>query len=106
MIFKKLISLALLATAMLQVVYGTPASARGHHGYHQHARAGHGSHHRSNVTYGGGYYTNVDGRSVHRPVFTSRAPDGASARCGDGSYSFSLHRRGTCSHHGGVARWL
>jgi len=106
MIFKKVISLALLAIAVLQVVYGTPASARDHHGHHHHARAGYGSHHRSNVIYGGGYYTNVDGRSVHRPVFTSRAPDGASARCGDGSYSFSLHRRGTCSHHGGVARWL
>lgn len=106
MIFKKVISLALLATAVPQVVCGSPAIARGHHGHHQHARAGHGNHHRSTVTYGGGYYNNVDGRSVHRPVFTSRAPDGASARCGDGSYSFSLHRRGTCSHHGGVARWL
>jgi hypothetical protein len=25
--------------------------------------------------------------------------------CADGTYSFSQHRRGTCSHHGGVARW-
>lgn len=29
-----------------------------------------------------------------------------SAICRDGTYSFSAHRRGTCSHHGGVARWL
>lgn len=28
------------------------------------------------------------------------------ARCGDGTYSYSAHRRGTCSHHGGVAQWL
>src|SRR5262249_33210025 len=27
------------------------------------------------------------------------------ARCRDGSYSYSAHRRGTCSHHGGVAIW-
>ena len=36
----------------------------------------------------------------------SAAPAGASARCRDGTYSFSAHRRGTCSHHGGVAQWL
>jgi len=30
---------------------------------------------------------------------------GASAKCGDGSLSYSAHRRGTCSHHGGVAVW-
>jgi len=33
-------------------------------------------------------------------------PPGASARCRDGTYSFSAHRSGTCSHHGGVAVWL
>jgi 5-methylcytosine-specific restriction endonuclease McrA len=26
--------------------------------------------------------------------------------CRDGTYSFSAHRSGTCSHHGGVAKWL
>ncbi|MEU3752341.1 DUF3761 domain-containing protein [Streptomyces olivoreticuli] len=31
---------------------------------------------------------------------------GASAVCNDGSASYSAHRRGTCSHHGGVAQWL
>ncbi|WP_202630539.1 DUF3761 domain-containing protein [Deinococcus alpinitundrae] len=30
-------------------------------------------------------------------------PAGAPAQCRDGSDSFSTHRRGTCSHHGGVA---
>ncbi len=33
-------------------------------------------------------------------------PYGATAVCGDGTYSFSQHRQGTCSHHGGVAQWL
>ena len=28
------------------------------------------------------------------------------ARCRDGSHSFSFRRRGTCSHHGGVADFL
>ena len=40
-----------------------------------------------------------------RPV-TPAAPLGATAICNDGSYSFSQHRSGTCSHHGGVAVWL
>jgi Protein of unknown function (DUF3761) len=53
----------------------------------------------------GRYYTNVEGRRVHSPVFARSAPAGATARCADGSYSFSRHRRGTCSHHGGVAVW-
>ena len=55
---------------------------------------------------GSSYYTNVSGHHVHRPVFTSHAPRGASAHCADGSYSFSEHASGTCSHHGGVATWL
>lgn len=32
-------------------------------------------------------------------------PNGATARCRDGSLSYSQSRRGTCSHHGGVADW-
>src|SRR5947207_10880315 len=34
------------------------------------------------------------------------APAGATAHCNDGTYSYSQHRSGTCSHHGGVAQWL
>lgn len=30
---------------------------------------------------------------------------GATAKCRDGSLSYSRNRRGTCSHHGGVAVW-
>ena len=40
------------------------------------------------------------------PALASSPPPGATARCRDGSYSFSQHRSGTCSHHGGVATWL
>lgn len=32
-------------------------------------------------------------------------PGGATAKCRDGSMSFSKHRSGTCSRHGGVAQW-
>lgn len=52
------------------------------------------------------YYTNVDGNTVHSPAYSRTIPEGASARCGDGTYSFSQHRQGTCSHHGGVSEWL
>src|SRR5438309_11555177 len=34
------------------------------------------------------------------------APAGATALCRDGTYSFSKHHSGTCSHHGGVAMWF
>lgn len=36
----------------------------------------------------------------------SGAPDGATATCRDGTYSYSQHRSGTCSHHGGVEDWF
>ena len=53
------------------------------------------------------HYTNSDGQRVHSPAYSpGGAPAGASAVCRDGTYSFSQHRSGTCSHHGGVARWL
>lgn len=51
-------------------------------------------------------YVNSRGNCVRRPVQSNSVPRGASAQCRDGSYSFSQSRRGTCSHHGGVARWL
>lgn len=53
-----------------------------------------------------GYYRNSTGRCVQRPVRSNTAPAGATARCRDGTYSFSQSRRGTCSGHGGVASWL
>lgn len=53
-----------------------------------------------------GTYTNSKGQTVPRPENCSVPPKGATAQCRDGSYSFSQTRRGTCSHHGGVAKWL
>jgi hypothetical protein len=55
-----------------------------------------------------GTYVNRDGVVVHDPAHTvsGAVPPGASAQCRDGSYSFSLHHSGTCSHHGGVSQWI
>lgn len=53
-----------------------------------------------------GSYVNAAGNTVCRPEVSSSAPSGATAKCGDGTYSFSQSRRGTCSSHGGVAAWL
>jgi hypothetical protein len=55
---------------------------------------------------GAGYYRNARGNCVRRPVRGPRPPEGATARCRDGTYSYSQSRRGTCSWHGGVAQWL
>lgn len=52
------------------------------------------------------YYTNSNGTKVHIPVYKEIVPVGSTARCRDSSYSYSQHRRGTCSHHGGVSSWL
>ncbi|EOD67853.1 DUF3761 domain-containing protein [Amycolatopsis vancoresmycina] len=49
------------------------------------------------------YYRNSDGNCVHRP---GDNPSGATAVCKDGTYSYSQHRSGTCSGHGGVRSWL
>lgn len=53
-----------------------------------------------------GTYVNSAGNTVCRPENSPTAPAGATAECSDGTYSFSESRSGTCSHHGGVARWL
>lgn len=52
---------------------------------------------------GSDYYRNSSGNCVHRP---DSSPSGATAQCNDGSYSYSQHRSGTCSRHGGVKQWL
>jgi uncharacterized protein YraI len=52
------------------------------------------------------YYTNSVGERVQSPTYYNNTPSGATAVCNDGTYSFSRSRRGTCSHHGGVRRWL
>ncbi len=55
-----------------------------------------------------GHYTNSSGAVVHSPAhtITGQAPAGASAKCRDGTFSFSQHHRGTCARHGGVDAWL
>ena len=55
-----------------------------------------------------GHYVNKAGQDVHSPAKSvdGQVPAGASAKCRDGSYSFSKSRRGTCSGHGGGANWL
>jgi hypothetical protein len=93
-----MIRTALLCLGLLTASATTPAFARSHD-----------FHHHFTHSYGpseGRHYTNVDGNSVHSPIASDRAPSGASAHCSDGSWSFSQHHSGTCSHHGGVAGWL
>lgn len=90
---------------VLSISFCAPALGlqRARHGRHAAARA---RQHRRIPVRAGRYYTNVDGERVPSPVHSRSVPAGATARCGDGTYSFSRHRRGTCSHHGGVAQWL
>ena len=44
--------------------------------------------------------------STMMPPSNTNPPAGATAQCKDGTYSFSASRSGTCSSHGGVAKWL
>jgi len=45
--------------------------------------------------------------SAKSPTGGSTTTSGsATARCDDGTLSYSQHRSGTCSHHGGVATWI
>ena len=56
-----------------------------------------------------GTYTNSDGHVVPRPCGnwkTDPQSPGATAKCRDGTYSFSQHHSGACSGHGGVAGFL
>ncbi len=82
----------LLSLLLTIVLLGAPALAQ----KYRHTHRGSTSH----------TYTNVEGRRVRSPIRRSSVPAGASAQCRDGSYSFSQHRQGTCSHHGGMAKWL
>jgi uncharacterized protein YraI len=65
-----------------------------------------GKGYKGNSSSSGGYYTNSDGERVPSPRYSEKIPAGATALCRDGTYSFSRNRKGTCSHHGGVARWI
>jgi hypothetical protein len=58
-----------------------------------------------------GYYTTRSGEQVPRPCGNWRndatPPTAATARCRDGSWSWSRHSYfwGTCSYHGGVENY-
>jgi hypothetical protein len=66
---------------------------------------------RAYLKYGGrgvptvyfGTYASAGSSSTSTSTSTS---GGATARCVDGTLSYSAHRSGTCSHHGGVAEWI
>ena len=53
-------------------------------------------------------YINSQGEWGPSPTRTAdgKPPEGATAHCRDGTFSFSRTRQGTCSHPGGVAEWL
>ncbi|KPC52772.1 DUF3761 domain-containing protein [Amantichitinum ursilacus] len=55
-----------------------------------------------------GTFINQAGHVVRKaaPVVAGSAPAGATAHCGDNTYSFDQGRRGACRRHGGVADWL
>ena len=91
-----------LASAMF---VGAGAEARDSTGYIHHARSYQGGE-TDLIRHSG--YKNSYGHEVHSPsrTFSGLAPSGASAHCRDGSYSFSEHHQGTCSHHGGVSNWM
>jgi Protein of unknown function (DUF3761) len=50
------------------------------------------------------HYVNSSGHLVHSPSCGEERQK-PTADCRDGSFSFSEHHPGTCSHHGGVAHW-
>jgi|GEM_PF-2318822 hypothetical protein len=52
-----------------------------------------------------GTYVNSKGETVKRPENCSGVPQGATAQCRDGSYSFSHSRSGTCSHQSNCISW-
>jgi hypothetical protein len=51
-------------------------------------------------------YENKYHHPRHVPSPSRGVPEGATARCRDGAYSFSEHRSGTCSGHQGVDQWM
>jgi hypothetical protein len=52
-----------------------------------------------------GHYVNSSGVIVHSPSCGKPSEGHETAICRDGSHSYSMHHRGTCSHHGGLERF-
>jgi hypothetical protein len=69
---------------------------------------------RGACSHHGGVARNVaaPGPAPANPPPSTSAPSKApvagqpTARCKDGTMSYSKHHTGSCSHHGGVAEWL
>ena len=97
--------LKLVLAAVIAVAPFAVAEARSHRAYSHHSgysrSYGHVSE-RSLTSHN--HYTNISGHYVHGPsrMIGGGRPAGASAHCSDGTWSFSEHARGTCSHHGGI----
>ncbi|MBV9929716.1 MAG: DUF3761 domain-containing protein [Alphaproteobacteria bacterium] len=104
----KILTLAAVAAALLGGTADARRHSSGHHSYHHsyHARSHHARVHRYSYHSAPHYYRAHSGHYVHRPMHADSRPAGATARCRDGSWSFSESRRGTCSWHGGVAAWV
>lgn len=118
----RVINVLLLATALLAIPSGVRATTCVHHGsqlvcesttkhvfvVHRPSGAKASSQVDSQRLTNSRYYTNVDGQVIHSPanLIGGGVPQGATAKCLDGTYSFSQHHQGTCSHHGGVDSWL
>src|SRR5579872_2692436 len=96
-----------IALILLAVGISTTAEARGRQFGRDGAQTPAASTTASTPTGQGRGYINSKGQWVPSPTRTTdgKAPKGATAKCADGTYSFSQSRRGTCSHHGGVAQW-
>lgn len=58
---------------------------------------------QTHYTHGQTSYINRDG---HRVAIPGQTSTGATARCRNGSWSYSEHRNGTCSQEGGVDWWV
>jgi len=111
-----LVSIALSAALLVSGAYAqTPAgsTAMCGDGSYSHAATEKGacSHHGGVKTWFGSSNTAV-APTAPMPTATrtaSAAPSspmaGASAMCGDGSYSHAASAKGACSHHGGVKTW-
>src|SRR6185312_7678602 len=73
----------LVMSLVLSLVISLPGFATTQH---------HHSHHRTSTT---------SARTKKRAQVRTKP----TAVCTDGTYSYSAHHRGTCSHHGGVKTW-
>lgn len=51
-------------------------------------------------------YTGEAGTRQPAPAYSAPQQSGPTARCNDGTVSYSQNHSGTCSYHGGVNQWF